>query len=52
MEFFVAFSNFALAMWLGWRRQPAFAAYLFFAGVAFVTAIFLRHATDPLPLSF
>jgi hypothetical protein len=52
MEFFVAFCNFALAMWLGWRQQPVFAAYVYFAGIVFAATILMRHATNPLPLTF
>lgn len=52
MEFFIAFFNFALALWLAWRHQPRSAVYVFFAGLVFTVALYLRHATDPLPLSF
>ncbi|HET6320496.1 MAG TPA: DUF5993 family protein [Hyphomicrobium sp.] len=52
MEFFIAFFNFALAMWLAWRRRSPLALYVFFAGMIYAAAIFLRHAVNPLPLSF
>jgi len=52
MEFFIAFFNFALAMWLAWRHRAPLALYVFFAGMVYAAAIFLRHATNPLPLSF
>jgi hypothetical protein len=52
VEFFIAFFNFALAMWLAWRHEAPSAVYVFFAGLVFVAALYLRHATDALPLSF
>ena len=52
VEFFIAFVNFALAMWLAWRHEAPSAVYVFFAGLVFVAALYLRHATDALPLSF
>ena len=52
MEFFIAFFNFALAMWLAWCHRSTLALYVFFAGMLYATAIFLRHAVTPLPLSF
>lgn len=52
MEFFIAFLNFGLAMWLAWRHQAKTALYVFFAGLIFATALFMRHATTELPLSF
>lgn len=52
MEFFIAFFNFALALWLAWRHEARSAGYVFFAGLVFMAALYLRHATDQLPLSF
>jgi hypothetical protein len=52
MEFFIAFFNFSLAMWLAWRHEAPSAVYVFFAGLVFTAALYLRHATDALPLSF
>lgn len=52
MEFFFAFFNFGLAMWLAWRDHARFAGYVFFVGLAFMVALYLRHATDALALSF
>jgi formate hydrogenlyase subunit 3/multisubunit Na+/H+ antiporter MnhD subunit len=52
MEFFIAFANFALAMWLAWRHEAPSAVYVFFAGLVFAAAIYLRHANTALPLSF
>lgn len=52
MEFFIAFSNFALAMWLAWRHEAPSAVYVFFAGLVFAAALYLRHANTALPLSF
>jgi hypothetical protein len=52
VEFFIAFFNFALAMWLAWRHEAPSAVYVFFAGLVFTAALYLRHATDALPLSF
>jgi Na+/H+ antiporter NhaD/arsenite permease-like protein len=52
MEFFIAFSNFALALWLAWRGQGQFALYVFLVGLVFGISIFLRHTTTALPLSF
>ena len=52
MEFFLAFFNFALAMWLAWRGQERFALYLFFVGLIFSASIYMRHATSALPLTF
>ena len=52
MEFFIAFVNFGLAMWLAWRDAVRPAVYVFFAGLAYTVALYLRHATDALPLSF
>ncbi len=52
MEFFIAFFNFALAMWLAWRHETPSAVYVFFAGLVFTAALDLRHATGALSLSF
>ncbi len=52
MEFLIAFINFGLAMWLAWRGGPRPAVLVFFVGVAYTLALYLRHATDALPLSF
>ncbi|MFA5900930.1 MAG: DUF5993 family protein [Hyphomicrobium sp.] len=52
MEFLVAFVNFALAMWLAWRHEAPSAIYVFYAGLVLTAAIYLRHVTDALPLSF
>lgn len=52
MEFFIAFFNFGLAMWLAWRDAERMAVYVFFAGLAYTLALYLRHATDALSLSF
>ena len=52
MESFIAFFNFALAMWLAWRHEAPSAVYGVFAGQVFTAALYLRHATDALPLSF
>jgi hypothetical protein len=52
MEFFIAFFNFGLAIWLAWRDAARLSVYVFFAGLAYTLALYLRHATDALPLSF
>lgn len=52
MEFFIAFANFGLAMWLGWQERSTAALYVFAAGLIFAAALFMRHATAELPLSF
>ena len=52
MEFFIAFFNFGLAVWLAWRGGERSAVYVFFAGLAYTLALYLRHATDALSLSF
>jgi len=52
MEFFIAFFNFGLAMWLAWRDATRWSLYVFFGGLAYTMALYLRHATDALPLSF
>ena len=52
MEFAVVFLVFAASMWLAWRRPPRAAISLFALGMALTGALYLRHATDALPLSF
>lgn len=52
MEFFLAFFNFALALWLAWRHEARLAVYVFLAGLVYTAALYLHHATDKLPLSF
>ncbi len=52
MEFSVVFLVFAASLWVAWKREGRKAILLFAAGMAFTVALYLHHATDPLPLSF
>ncbi len=52
MEFFIAFFNFALVLWLAWRHAAWAAEYVFLAAAVYTLALYLRHATSALPLSF
>jgi hypothetical protein len=52
MEFSVVFLVFAASLWVAWKRQGRKAILLFAVGMACTVALYLHHATDPLPLSF
>ncbi len=52
MDFFIAFFNFALAMWLAWRLEAPSTVYAVLGSLVFTAALYLRHATDALALSF
>ena len=52
MEFLIAYFNFALGMWLAWLHATPSAVYVFFAGLVFTAALYLRHPTDAPSLSF
>ena len=52
MEFSVVFLVFAASLWVAWKREGRKAILLFAAGMAFTVALYLHHATDPLPLLF
>ena len=52
IESSIAFLIFAAAMWAAWRRDPRVAGFLLALGMLFTLAVYLRHATHVLPLSF
>ena len=52
MEFSLVFLVFAASLWVAWKREGRKAILLFAVGMALTVALFLHHATDPLPLSF
>ena len=52
MEFSLVFLVFAASLWVAWKREARKAILLFAVGMVFIGALYLYHATDPLPLSF
>lgn len=51
MDFFIAFFNFALALWLARRLEARWAIYVFFARPVYMTPPHLRHVADMHSLS-
>jgi Family of unknown function (DUF5993) len=52
MEFSLVFLVYAASLWVAWKREARKAILLFMAGLGLTVALYLHHATDPLPLSF
>jgi hypothetical protein len=51
MEFSIVFLVFAASLWVAWKGQRRKAILLFWARLGLTIALFLHHATDPLPIS-